>query len=305
MPAVRTVSAGTGTGRWGWRRTTGLTAAGVIGSAALVSAAAAGLVAQSRAARRAIGPRRSVAPYHDGRYGEGDGTSLRLAVLGDSGGAGLGAEGPADTIGALLAQWTAHAAQRRVILTNTAVVGARSADLAVQVQRVAWVRPHVAVIIIGANDVTHAIPHRRAATDLGLAVAELRVLGSEVVVGTCPDLGVIAALPQPLRWVGGRSSAALARQQGVATLAAGGRAVPLGTLAGPAFIADPVGMFATDGFHPSSAGYATLAGALLPEVLDALRLSGRSDRLPVRHPGPYRRVRDRRRSMRRLLARAR
>jgi hypothetical protein len=45
--------------------------------------------------------------------------------------------------------------------------------------------------MIGANDVTHRMPMREAAGQLGEAVARLRAVGCEVVVGTCPDLGTI------------------------------------------------------------------------------------------------------------------
>ena len=70
---------------------------GLLGVGTALAGAAIGVVAvQARMARRAIGPRRSVPPYADGRYFPGGdrsrgGTSLRLVVLGDSGAAGLGA----------------------------------------------------------------------------------------------------------------------------------------------------------------------------------------------------------------------
>lgn len=44
----------------------------------------------------------------------------------------------------------------------------------------------------------------------------------------------------------------------------------LGDLLGPEFKATPKVMFSADQFHPSSAGYARVAAALLPSVLDAL-----------------------------------
>ena len=55
--------------------------AGLVG----VSAAAAGLInAQRQQAKRVIGPRRTAAPYDDGRYGRSKGPSRRLVMIGDS-----------------------------------------------------------------------------------------------------------------------------------------------------------------------------------------------------------------------------
>jgi hypothetical protein len=79
-----------------------------------------------------------------------------------------------------------------------AVSGARSADLEVQVARALQRPVDVTVIIIGANDVTHRVPIASAARDLGRAVRTLRAAGSEVVVGTCPDLGTVKPVMQPL-----------------------------------------------------------------------------------------------------------
>jgi hypothetical protein len=56
----------------------------------------------------------------------------------------------------------------------------------------------------------------------------------------------------------------------VAVVEAGGRTVSMGGLLGPTFRASPLEMFSEDGLHPSSAGYARAAAALLPSVLDAL-----------------------------------
>ncbi len=59
--------------------------------------------------------------------------------------------------------------------------------------------PDAAVIMVGANDVTALNGISQSARRLALAVRKLRARGAVVVVGTCPDLGVITAIPQPLR----------------------------------------------------------------------------------------------------------
>ena len=96
-------------------------------------------------------------------------------------------------------------------------------------------------------------------------------MGSEVVVGTCPDLGTIRPIAQPLRYVARRLSRNLAAAQTIAVVEAGGRTVSLGDLLGPLF-AERVDLFSDDKFHPSAEGYAEAADALLPSVLDALGL---------------------------------
>jgi hypothetical protein len=63
----------------------------------------------------------------------------------------------------------------------------------------------------------------------------------------------------------------MARAQTVSVVRAGGRSVSLGDLLGPIFAAR-LEMFSDDRFHPSAAGYALAAGAVLPSALDALGL---------------------------------
>jgi hypothetical protein len=62
----------------------------------------------------------------------------------------------------------------------------------------------------------------------------------------------------------------MAAAQTVAVVEAGGRTVSLGDLLGPEFAERPHEMFSADRFHPSPAGYARAAAALLPSVYAAL-----------------------------------
>jgi lysophospholipase L1-like esterase len=259
---------------------------GLLGVGTAITGAAVGvMVVQARQARRAIGPRTASAPYSDGRYlppGEETprGTSLRLAMLGDSGAAGLGAESAHGTAGGRLAAELAAASHRQVLLTNVALVGAQSSDLAVQVERALAVRPHVAVIMIGANDVTHLVRPQKSVRLLGDAVHRLRESGTQVVVGTCPDLGTVRPISSPLRQVVGRMSRELAAAQSISVSEAGGRPVPLAEILGGLFGTAPERFFSADRFHPSAEGYAACAHALLPDVLDAMGLP-RPDALPA------------------------
>jgi lysophospholipase L1-like esterase len=239
------------------------------------------LLTQARLARRAIGMQRGVPPYQDGRYGPRTGTSIRLAVLGDSVAAGLGADDAADTMSGILVRGVHQATGRPVLMTNHAVVGARSADLERQVTRALTTRPQVAVIIIGANDLTHFIPQRTSIRHLGDAIRRLRAAGTEVIVGTCPDLGTVRPVLPPLRWVARDRSRSLAAAQRATTLQAGGQPVSLHALLGPEFEANPETLFSADRFHPSNLGYRRLGAVILPTVLMVLGFAEQRERLAL------------------------
>ncbi|HEX6936379.1 MAG TPA: SGNH/GDSL hydrolase family protein [Actinomycetes bacterium] len=242
------------------------------GGLGALSAAAFGLVrAEAALARRTIGEPTGEPPDADGVYGaHHDGEPLTLALLGDSSAAGLGVDHPHQTPGAMLAAGLSECADRPVRLVNPAVVGARSSDLVQQVDAIEDCRPNAVVIMIGANDVTHRVKPPTAVRHLDHVVRRVRDLGAEVVVGTCPDLGTVEPVPQPLRYIARRSSRQLAAAQTIVVVEAGGRTVSLGDILGPEFAASPKEMFGPDRFHPSVAGYASAAAALLPSVCAAL-----------------------------------
>jgi lysophospholipase L1-like esterase len=202
---------------------------------------------------------------------------IRIAMIGDSTAAGYGVSTEAETPAAQLARRISRAARRPVHVTNVAVVGAESKDLKEQLDRLdphRW--PELAVLMIGANDVTERYPPAEPVAFLSDAVRRLVAGGAEVVVGTCPDLGTIRPLPQPLRWYARRLSRAMAKAQTVAVVEAGGRTVSLGDLLGPMFWTRHAELFAFDRFHPSAAGYAEAVDAILPSCLDALGLRTRA-----------------------------
>ncbi|GAA2035350.1 SGNH/GDSL hydrolase family protein [Pseudokineococcus marinus] len=257
------------------RRVGAVTAAYAAGLVALGGAAVGVVLVEARLARRWVGrPFGSEGPDADGVYGAGPGRVLVLGVLGDSSADGLGAQTPAQTPGAIVATGLAAVSGRRVRLLNRAVVGAGSADLDAQAGRLlAEVpAPDVVLVMVGANDVTHRVRPADAARHLSRAVARLRAAGAEVVVGTCPDLGVVEPVAQPLRAIARRWARDLAAAQTVAVVEAGGRSVSLGDLLGPEFSAAPAEMFSADRFHPSPAGYARAAAVLLPAVCASLGL---------------------------------
>ncbi|MGL5929167.1 MAG: SGNH/GDSL hydrolase family protein [Dermatophilaceae bacterium] len=240
--------------------------------------------AEAALARRVIGRPFDDSPDDGGRYGTGHGEPVQLVMLGDSSAAGLGADSPHETVGAIVASGVAALTGRPVQLTNTAVVGAESSDLDRQLAGALEhvMRPHVVLVMIGANDVTHRIERSAAVRHVEQLVRRARALGAEVVVGTCPDLGTVQPIRQPLRSLMTRWSRDLAAAQTVAVVEAGGRTVSLGDLLGPEFAAAPHELFSSDRFHPSAAGYARVAAALLPTVCAALGVWGAdtADRAP-------------------------
>jgi len=257
-----------------------LTAIGTGATAAAVVATAGVLIGQARQARRTIPLAEAPPPRCDGVYGaKSPGQPLTMVVLGDSSAAGYGVHRRRETPGALLATGLSRRTHRPVRLHCFAVVGAISAGLRHQVEAALEHQPDIAVILIGGNDVTNRTPPTMAVRYLVEAVRALRAAGSEVVVGTCPDLGAIQPIQPPLRWWARRWSRQLAAAQTVAVVEAGGWTVSLGDLLGPRFAAEPARMFAWDRFHPSAEGYAVAAAAMLPTVLSALGVG--QERRPV------------------------
>ncbi len=280
--------------RPGFRRITRTVALGGGGLTLLGVTGVGVLVAEARLARRWIVSRMSTPHDVDGRYdatgrvgrpaagSAGDVVPLRVAVVGDSAAAGLGADDPAATPGALLATGLAGHTGRQVELVTATRVGAVSAELAGFVDRLEAddVRPDVVLVIVGGNDVTHRVPAGVAARQLGDAVARLASGGATVVVGTVPDLSTLTSVQQPLRALGGRWSRQLAVAQTAAILAAGGYPVDLRGLTAGEFHSEGATLFSEDRFHPSADGYRRTMAHVVPVVTDLLDLL-REDGPPV------------------------
>lgn len=193
--------------------------------------------------------------------------TLRLAVLGDSIAFGVGADRPSDRLAARLVSALSEAgvpAQSQVF----AVPGARSQHLPDQVRRTLGWRPELAVMVIGANDLTHLVDATQATRALREALRSLRSTGCEVVVAPAPDLSVVPHVPPALRGLVQAGSSAYRQAQVRVTLAEGGRVADVGEMTSAFFARDP-SLFCGDRFHPSSAGYAVIAQALAPVVVEA------------------------------------
>jgi lysophospholipase L1-like esterase len=251
-------------------------AAVAVGTAGGLYGAAYGLLTgQAKRAERIIGL--PVAPPHlaDGVYLP-DGTGplppdrvaapMRFAMLGDSMAAGLGVDGPDQLPAVLLARGLADEARRPVRLDTYAVVGAATRDLPGQVEQALLDPPDVVVIIIGANDVTTLSPIPKVIAGLEDVIRRLQAAGTGVVLGTCPDLGVIRPIAQPLRSIARTWSLLLARAQRKAVNGLGAIPVALADLLAPEFLARPAELFSSDQFHPSAVGYEAACSVLLPAL---------------------------------------
>ena len=239
--------------------------AGTVGGAAL-------LAAEAVAARTRRYARPDLGLAMRATRGSSAAPPLRIVLLGDASALGVGVDSVDETVGGQLAELLAEAGAR-VTMSNVAVSGSRSADLATQVARAQLGdRPDIAVVLIGTNDATHLVRAGEAGEALASAVRRLRDAGTAVVVGTCPDLGAAPSTAVPLRQILGWISRRLARAQGTAARAAGATVVDLGRTTGPVFRADR-GMYCHDGFHPSADGYRVMAHALYPEVAAAANLT--------------------------------
>ncbi|WP_250008294.1 SGNH/GDSL hydrolase family protein [Actinoplanes sp. M2I2] len=193
--------------------------------------------------------------------------TLKFAIFGDSIAYGQGASAAADTVAQRLsADLRAHDLPNEVRVF--AVPGAQSRDLRAQVERgLAW-RPQLALIIIGANDLTRFLPPEQCAAQLADAVRRLRAAGAEVVVAPAPDLSVVPWVPPQMRAVVRAGSQVMHDAQSRAARAEGARVADFGMTSSAGFAVDQ-NLFSADRFHPSSAGYAVIAGALAATVREA------------------------------------
>jgi lysophospholipase L1-like esterase len=240
------------------------------------------LSGQAEAARRVIPKSWDIPPRADGVYSLGGGPverwhrgmpfELHLMVFGDSTATGYGARDAEEVPGVMIARSLAEISGQRIRLSTKAIVGATSKGLSGQIDAmfVAGPPPDAAVIMIGANDITKLHGIGPSARRLGKAVRRLRASGAVVVVGTCPDFGVITAIPQPLRTVARTRGLRLARAQAAAVRTSGGVPVPLADLMTTDFRLAPERYFSDDMFHPSGAGYELAAQQLVPALCNAL-----------------------------------
>lgn len=216
------------------------------------------LLAQGRRVRRETpvlpdppGPREGVA---------GEGPALRLLVLGDSAGAGVGADSQDD---ALTGRIVAALRDRfRVEWRLIATTGATTASTIRQLERLEPFEVDAVVTSLGVNDVTGDVGVARFLEKQGRLRELLRArFGARFILATgLPPMGRFPALPQPLRWYLGARARELDRA--LAAALPDGRGAEYLALAGEF---DALHM-AADGFHPGPAVYAAWGAAAAARI---------------------------------------
>lgn len=204
------------------------------------------LMAQALWVRVRAMPLPEAAGPRGGRAGQGP--LLRLLILGDSSGAGVGVRTQEQ---ALSGQIVSRLAQDFTVDWRLdATTGHTTADVLAQLDRIEGPFDMV-VTALGVNDVTMGRTRRRFMAERSALLAELtgRLGARCVVVNAVPPLEKFPALPHPLAWVLGRQAARL--DDGLREVVA---EVPQAHLI-PMHFPDIPGLAAADGYHPSALLY--------------------------------------------------
>jgi lysophospholipase L1-like esterase len=215
------------------------------------------LVQARQAVRRAPRLPAASGPAH-GAAGRGD-PRRRLLVIGESTAAGVGAGRHARALpGFLAAEMT-----RRLGGTVTWMVRGKSGATARKVLAELVPSVHepfdVTVLTVGINDLFDRRAPRSWAADLLGLIGALSGEGgrTRVIVSGMPPVHRVPAIPQPLRFVLSRRARAMDRIMRQVSADCGATYVPINDA-----VARGDGLFASDGFHPSEAGYRVWAGVL-------------------------------------------
>ncbi|MFC4085203.1 SGNH/GDSL hydrolase family protein [Amycolatopsis samaneae] len=179
----------------------------------------------------------------------GESAVLRLAVVGESTVAGVGASGHEEALTGRLA-WVLASSGRAVAWQAVGRTGANAR--VVREELVPLVRPaDVAVVVLGVNDTIELHSAARYRRDLlsVIVVLRRRIGRIPVVLAGVPPMESFPSLPVPLRSVLARRAEVLGAAAAELAVLPAVEYVPMSSdLLGP-------DLFAADGFHPGPAGY--------------------------------------------------
>jgi lysophospholipase L1-like esterase len=192
---------------------------------------------------------------------------MRVLVVGDSSGVGVGASSPVYSVAGRLA-----AAHPDWSIGNLAVVGSRTADVARLVSRlrrrtaprtVAGHSYDMLIVHTGGNDALHATPSPELEESVDRLVAAACLVARHTVIVTGGNLALAPALPVPWSWWFGAQSR---RVRDVLRWRIPGSHVVYVDLyrkpdADPT-VHEPERFFARDGLHPSDENYALWSHAI-------------------------------------------
>ncbi len=234
------------------------------------------LLWQGRQVRRRALKLPEAAGARAGQAGEGA-LKLRLLIVGDSSGAGVGAPTQDLALAGRLAQHLAQALDGRVHWQLVARTGHDSRDARQHLVDAELQPADVLVTALGVNDVVGQRRAKHCLLDLdaihALAVQRCGVRYS--LHSAVPPMHAFPLLPQPLRWLLGAQSQQLNRQ--LARHLIGRRDRGLQAL--PAHLHGPEAArhMAEDGFHPGPAGYEVWAQTLCQRLMREHRVWAAAD----------------------------
>ncbi|MES9537302.1 MULTISPECIES: SGNH/GDSL hydrolase family protein [unclassified Actinomadura] len=202
------------------------------------------------------------------------GPAFRVVVIGESTAVGVGASRHAEALPGFLAEELGERLRRSVSWSVSGENGATARRIiGGLVPPANGSPPDLVVVTTGINDLIRRRSLRRWAADVTELVALLRgrFPDATVLVAGMPPVHRFPALPRPLRSVLGARARAMDRVMRDAAAAGGAVHAPMDEA-----MARDRRLFASDGFHPSAAGYRVwardLASAAVPRTAPAAAL---------------------------------
>jgi len=219
------------------------------------------LLAQGRRVRQSTPALPEPPGAREGAIGEGP--LIRVLVLGDSAGAGVGAASQEEALsGRIVAPLRARF---RVEWRLVARTGATTLSTLRHLERLAPFATDAVVTSLGVNDVTGDVPPALFLERQAALCALLRdKFGARLILASgVPPMERFPALPQPLRWYLGARARELDRA--LARALPDGRGAEYLPLAGEL----GAGHMAADGFHPGAEVYAAWGRAAAERIAHA------------------------------------
>ena len=191
----------------------------------------------------------------------GKGTPLRLLIVGDSSAAGVGAPTQDAALSGQLVR--ALAGHFRVSWRLVATTGDTTRAVLTRIPLLEPDPYNIAILALGVNDVTRAVPTRQwIARQRALhQLLRDRFSITRIYASGLPPMGMFPLLPQPLRWILGSQANRL--DDALAEIAAQDKSV----CHIPFDFPHEAKFMARDGYHPSPVGYAHWADVLKKLIL--------------------------------------
>ncbi|MDT9000239.1 SGNH/GDSL hydrolase family protein [Paucibacter sp. APW11] len=223
------------------------------------------LLWQGRQVRRQALRLPEAAGPRSGMVGSGE-LRLRLLIVGDSSGAGVGAPTQDLALAGRLSAALAERLQGRVHWQLLAQTGHRSADALTQLSQAELEPADVMITALGVNDVVSQVSPGRWTAQLAQLheLAQARAGVRWTLHSAVPPMHLFPLLPQPLRWLLGAH--ALRMNRALAKQVVGSRDRAMQALPAHLHGSQAVGLMAEDGFHPGPAGYQAWAEALADRI---------------------------------------